>query len=55
MPLYGLSDVELAQVGAQRFIVDAKPGFPDRLELRDLDIGEAAILLNYKHQPADTA
>ena len=54
MPLYGLSDGELAQAGAQRFSVNAKPGFPDRVEVRDLDIGEAAILLNYEHQPADT-
>jgi hypothetical protein len=54
MPLYGLSDDELAKAGAQRLIVNAKPGFPDRVEVRDLDIGEAAILLNYEHQPADT-
>lgn len=54
MHLYGLSDDELAQIGAQRFIVNDKPGFPDRVEVRDLDIGDAAILLNYEHQPADT-
>ena len=54
MHLYGLSDDELARMGAQRFVVDAKPGFPDRVEVRDLDIGDAAILLNYEHQPADT-
>ncbi len=36
-------------------IVDAKPGFPDRIEVRDLDVGEPAILLNHVHQPADTA
>lgn len=28
MHLYGLSDDELAQIGAQRFIVNDKPGFP---------------------------
>jgi hypothetical protein len=32
--------------------VDQQPGFPDRIELRDLDVGETAILLNYVHQPA---
>lgn len=53
-PLYGLTEAELAAAGAQRFVVDAKPGFPDRIELRDLDIGETAILINYEHQPADT-
>lgn len=54
MHLYGLSDGELSQVGAQRVVVNAKPGFPDRVEVRDLDIGDTAILLNYEHQPADT-
>ena len=31
-----------------------KPGFPDRIELRDLEPGETALLLNFVHQPADT-
>ncbi len=52
--LYGLSDADLAAVGAKRYVVDTKPGFPDRVEVRDMDIGEHAILLNYEHQPADT-
>lgn len=53
-PLYGLPDEELARRGARRLIVDNKPGFPDRIELRELEPGEAAILVNYVHQPADT-
>jgi hypothetical protein len=52
--LYGLSDEALAAAGARRYVVDSKPGFPDRVELRDLDPGETALLLNYTHQPADT-
>jgi hypothetical protein len=52
--LNGLSDEELARFGAKRHVVDAKPGFPDRIEVRDLEVGETAILLNYEHQPADT-
>lgn len=52
--LNGLSDEELARLGAKRFTVDAKPGFPDRIEVRDLEVGETAILLNYEHQPATT-
>ena len=52
--LFGRSDDELASVGARRYVVDSKPGFPDRIEVRDLDMGETAILLNYEHQPADT-
>lgn len=50
----GLADEDLVRFGAKRFYVDAKPGFPDRIEVPDLEIGETAILLNYEHQPADT-
>ena len=53
--LFGLSDDELGAHGAKRYIVNATPGFPDRVELRDLEVGESAILVNYVHQPADTA
>ena len=52
--LYGLSDDALAAAGARRYLVDASPGFPDRVEMRDLDPGETALLLNYTHQPAAT-
>jgi hypothetical protein len=51
---YGLSDEELHGVGVSRMIADSKPGFPDRIELRDAEVGEALLLLNYLHQPADT-
>jgi hypothetical protein len=51
---YGLSDDELQSFGVKRFIADEKPGFPDRVELRDAEKGEALLLLNYLHQPADT-
>lgn len=53
-PLFGLSDAQLAEAGARRVLVDAMPGVPDRIELRDLEPGETAILLNHVHQPADT-
>jgi hypothetical protein len=53
--LFGLSDDELARQGVRRYVVDTKPGFPDRIEVRDLEPGETALLLNYTHQPADTA
>jgi hypothetical protein len=52
--LFGLSDAELATQGARRRLVAEKPGFPDRVELRDLEVGETALLLNYLHQPVDT-
>ena len=51
--LYGLSDDALAAVGIRRMVADEKPGFPDRVELRDADPGERLLLLNYTHQPAD--
>lgn len=50
--LYGLSDEQLVALGAKRFIVDESPGFPDRIEMRDLEPGERAILVNYTHQDA---
>jgi hypothetical protein len=52
--LYGLSDEELEGFGVKRLIADKKPGFPDRVELRDVEPGEALLLLNYLHQAADT-
>jgi hypothetical protein len=52
--LYDLSDAALARLGARRYVVDRAPGFPDRIEMRDLDPGERAILVNYLHQPAPT-
>ncbi len=52
--LFGLPEAELAAQGVKRYMVDAKPGFPDRVEVRDLEVGETALLLNYTHQPADT-
>ena len=53
--LYGLSDTDLAAHGATRVVADATPGFPDRIEVRDADPGEALLLVNYTHQPAATA
>jgi hypothetical protein len=52
--LFGLDDAALAAAGARRCVVDQSPGFPDRIEVRDLQPGETALLLNFVHQPADT-
>ena len=52
--LYGLLDHELAAQGVKRYVADSKPGFPDRVEMRDIEPGETALLLNYTHQPAGT-
>jgi len=53
--LFGLTDDELAKHRARRYVADTKPGYPDRIELRDAELGETVILLNYVHQPANTA
>lgn len=50
--LFGLSDGALAERGARRVVADAKPGYPDRITLRDAEPGETLLLLNYTHQPA---
>ena len=52
--LFGLSDAALAELGVQRYVADKKPAFPDRIELKDAEIGETLLLLNYTHQPAET-
>ncbi len=52
--LFGLSDAELAAHTAKRYIADAKPGFPCRIEMRDAEPGETLILLNHTCQPAAT-
>jgi hypothetical protein len=53
-PLYGLSDQELSLKGVKRYIADKKPGFPDRIGMRDAEIGETLLLLNHVCQPANT-
>jgi hypothetical protein len=52
--LFGLSDEDLKKRGALRYVVDKSPGFPDRIEMRDGEIGETMLLLNHVSQPADT-
>lgn len=52
--LYGLSDSELAARGAIRYVAESKPGYPDRVEMRDVEPGESVLLVNYEHQPADS-
>jgi hypothetical protein len=53
-PLYGLSDDQLSRRGVRRYIADRRPAFPDRIEMRDAEPGEALLLVNYVHQPANT-
>ncbi|MCV6574217.1 MAG: DUF1203 domain-containing protein [Cohaesibacter sp.] len=52
--LFGKSDDELKEMGISRYKVDSSPGYPDRVSLRDLDVGESALLLNYEHLPVQS-
>jgi hypothetical protein len=52
--LYGLTDAALRELGVQRVVADARPGYPDRIEMRDAEPGEKLLLLNHVCQPADT-
>jgi hypothetical protein len=52
--LFGLSDERLATFNVRRYVADAMPGYPDRVELRDVQAGEHVLLVNYVHQPGDT-
>lgn len=54
VPLYGLSDDALKKRGVHRMHADVKPGYPDRVEMRDVEPGQAVLLLNYEHLRADT-
>jgi hypothetical protein len=52
--LYGLSDDDLRGLGVVRVSADSNPGYPDRIEMRDADIGESLLLLNHVCQSANT-
>lgn len=49
--LFGLPDAALAERHVVRYRVDAKPGYPDRIELRDAEVGESVLLVNHAHLP----
>ncbi len=53
-PLFALPDDQLAERNIVRRIADRKPGFPCRVSLRDADVGESVLLLNYEHQAVAT-
>ena len=49
-----MDDERLSDFGARRYYADRNPGFPDRIEMRDAEIGETVLLLNHVHQTGDT-
>ena len=49
VPLFSLSDAELAKHDARRYVADHKPGFPCRVSLVDAEPDERVILLPFAH------
>jgi len=52
--LFGQSDEYLRKHHAVRQTVECYPGYPDRISLCDIPVGESALLINHIYQPADT-
>ena len=52
VPLFELSDAELAARHIVRHTATATPGFPCRVSLADAEVGETLLLLNFEHLPA---
>lgn len=47
---FGRSADDLNQLNVRRMEANQSPGFPCRISLRDADVGETVLLLNYEHQ-----
>jgi len=54
IPLFDLSDIELAAHGARRVHVTEPNAAPCRIGLADAAPGQTVLLVNHMHQPADT-
>jgi hypothetical protein len=52
--LVGLSDDALASRSAVRMTADASPGYPCRVSLDDVAVGETLLLLNHVSHDGDT-
>ena len=50
-PLFGQDAKELAKYGVERMTVESQPGYPCRVSLKDVEIGETVLLMNYEHLP----
>jgi hypothetical protein len=46
---FAMTDAELAEVGARRWVADAPGRAPCRVSLQDADAGEALVLVNHAH------
>jgi hypothetical protein len=54
VPLFPLSDAELASHGGLHYVADKKPGFPCRVSLLDAEPGERVILVPFPHHAVDS-
>lgn len=52
--LYGLTDDKLKSQGVVRLSIDEYPSYPDRITLRDIPVGETALLLNHTFIDTDS-
>ncbi len=44
----------LAKHGVERMIAESRPGYPCRVSLEDVNIGESVLLMNYEHLPGSS-
>lgn len=47
--LFLMDEEKLKNIGAFKMIADEKPGFPCRVSLKDAEVGEEVILINYQY------
>jgi hypothetical protein len=52
LPLFALSDNELATRDIRRQIADEQPGYPCRISLDDAAVGETVLLVPFRHHDA---
>ena len=50
--LFGQDPEVLVKYGVERITVESKPGYPCRVSLDDVEVGETVLLMNFEHQPA---
>ncbi|HEV7717082.1 MAG TPA: DUF1203 domain-containing protein [Steroidobacteraceae bacterium] len=48
-PLFAMTDEQLHQRNIVRRVADARPGFPCRVSLQDVQPGETVLLMNFEH------
>jgi hypothetical protein len=52
--LFGQDEEALARQGVRRMLVENNPGVPCRVSLRDVEVGESVLLMNFEHQSMPT-